>query len=275
LKEGVVADSFDEFERAGWRAGRAAPYHHGIGAVTTRAVPALLDAARVGPGVSVLDVATGPGYAAGEASRRGAAVCGVDFSAEMIALAGSLHAGVDFRQADAAALPFDDGAFDAVVGNFLMPHVSDLPAVVGELARVVRPGGRLALTTWDPEPESYVRFLFESIAEAGATPPPDLPPGPPFFQYAADDEFSELLRGAGLRDASVQPVRFTHRVEDLDEFWTDLLGGTVRAGIVIRAQTPGVQAEVRRVYGAKLDRWRDGTAYEVACAVKLGAATRS
>jgi ubiquinone/menaquinone biosynthesis C-methylase UbiE len=266
---------FDSFERAGWGSGRAAPYHHGIGVVTSRPVPALLDAAGVGPGVSVLDVATGPGYAAGEAVGRGAVVRAVDFSAEMIALAASLVPEVDFRQADAAALPFSDGKFDAVVSNFLMPHVSDLPAVVAELARVVRGGGRVALTTWDPEPESYVRFLFESIAEAGATPPAGLPPGPPFYQYAADDEFEELLRAAGLTDVTVQPVRFTHRVADLDTFWTDLVAGTVRAGVMIHAQTPEVQARIRNLYESKLERWRDGDGYEIACAVKLGAATRS
>jgi ubiquinone/menaquinone biosynthesis C-methylase UbiE len=153
----------------------------------------------------------------------------VDFSAEMVELAASLHAAVEFRQADAGSLPFDDGAFDAVVSNFLVPHVADLPAVVAELARVVRPGGRVALTTWDPEPDTYPRCVFKAISESGAIPPPDLPPGPPFFQYVAEDEFAALLHDAGLEDVSVQPLRFTHRVDDLDAFWQDLLGGTVRA----------------------------------------------
>jgi SAM-dependent methyltransferase len=270
-----VTSDFDAFERAAWGLGRAAPYHGGLGALTSRPVPALLDAAAVGPGVSVLDVATGPGYAAGAAAARGASVVAVDFSADMLSLAASLHPEVTFQQADAGALPFGDGAFDSVVSSFLMPHVSNLPAVVAELARVVRPGGRIALTTWDPEPETYLRALIEAIAESGATPPTDLPPGPPFFQYAADDEFAALLRGAGLTDVSVQSVRFTHRVEDLGAFWTDLLGGTVRASAMILSQTPEIQAAIRRAYEGKLERWRDGEAYEVACAVKLGAATRS
>lgn len=270
----MTAD-FDAFERAGWSVGRAGPYHHGLGALTSRPVPALLDAAAVGPGMSVLDVATGPGYAAGAAAARGASVVGVDFSAEMLSIATALHPEVTFRQADASALPFGDGTFDSVVSSFLMPHVSDLPAVVAELTRVVSSGGRVALTTWDPEPESYLRALLEAIAESGATPPADLPPGPPFFQYAGDDEFDALLRGAGLADVSVQSVRFTHRVEDLDAFWTDLLGGTVRASALILSQATEIQAEIRRVYEGKLERWRDGRVYEVACAVKLGAATRS
>jgi protein-L-isoaspartate O-methyltransferase len=60
----VTADAFDAFEREGWRRGRASPYHRGLGPLTSQAVGALLDAASVGDGAAVLDVASGPGYAA-------------------------------------------------------------------------------------------------------------------------------------------------------------------------------------------------------------------
>jgi SAM-dependent methyltransferase len=271
----ILVDAFGAFEREGWSSGRAAPYHHGLGAITCRPAEALLDLARVRAGSSVLDVATGPGYVAGRAASRGATVVGVDFSEEMLALAASLHPGVRFQQADAGALPFADGAFDAVVAAFLMPHVSDLPAVCAELARVVRPGGRVALATWDPEPESFTRFLFESIAGSGAVPPASLPPGPPFFQYAGSDDFTALLSGAGLSEVSVSALAFSHRVTDLDAFWADLVGGAVRASVLIRAQPIELQGRIRRMYGERLERWRVAGGWDVACAVKLGAATRS
>jgi SAM-dependent methyltransferase len=268
-------DAFGAFEREGWSQGRAAPYHHGLGAITSRPVEPLLDLARVGEGSMVLDVATGPGYVAGRAAARGASVVAVDFSDEMLALAASLHPAVTFRRGDAAALPFADGTFDAVVAAFLMPHVSDLPAVCAELARVVRRGGRLALATWDPEPETFTRALFESIAESGAVAPPSLPPGPPFFQYALSDEFTALLSGAGLVDVSVSAIAFTHHVDDLDAFWADLVGGAVRASVLIRAQPLELQARIRRMYGERLSRWQVDGGWDVACAVKLGAATRT
>ena len=268
-------DEFGAFEREGWSEGRAAPYHQGLGAITSRPAESLLDLARVGEGTSALDVATGPGYVAGRAAARGASVVAVDFSDEMLALAATLHPRVDFQQADAEALPFADGSFDAVVAAFLMPHVADLPAVCAELARVVRPGGRLALATWDPEPESFTRFLFESIAESGAVPPPSLPPGPPFFQYARSDEFTSLLADAGLSDVSVDAFAFTHPITDLDAFWAELVGGTVRASALIRAQPSQLQGRIRRLYGDKLARWQVDGGYEIPCAVKLGAATRS
>jgi SAM-dependent methyltransferase len=267
-------DTFAAFEREGWNGGRAAPYHHGIGAITARAVPALLDAARVGADTTVLDVATGPGYAAALAAGRGARAIGVDFAAEMLELASGLHPEVEFRHADATALPFEDAAFDAALSNFLMPHVSELRAVVREIARVVRPGGRVALTTWDPEPTTYVTALLASVGAAGVSVPPALATGPSFFPFSADDEFAGLLAGAGLADVSVQRVRFTHRIGDADAFYRNLLGGTVRVGMVVGAQGSDVQERVRSGFAERLQTWRDADGYELPCAAKLGAGTR-
>jgi SAM-dependent methyltransferase len=269
-----VVDAFDEFEREGWSSGRSAPYHHGLGAITSQVAGPLLDAASVRSGSSLLDVACGPGYVAGLGIERGASVVGVDFSAEMVGLAASLWPGGSFVVGDAGALPFADSSFDAVVAAFLMPHVADLPAVVASLARVLRPGGRLALATWDPEPDSFTRALFSSIAEAGAVPPPSLPPGPPFFQYAPDPEFVGLLSGAGLVDVSVSSIAFTHHVDDLDAFWADLVAGAVRASVLIRAQPADVQGRIRRTYGDAVAGWRVAGGWDLACAVKVGAGTK-
>jgi SAM-dependent methyltransferase len=269
-----VSDAFTAFEQAGWREGRAAPYHAAVGGITARPVEALLDAAAVGPGVRVLDVATGPGYAAARAAARGADVVGVDFSGQMVALARELHPGVEFREGDAGDLPFADGAFDAVVANFLMPHVADLPAVVAELARVTRAGGRVALTTWDAEGAVYARGVPEAVAAAGGSPPADLPPGPPFFQYAADDEFAALLAGAGLADPVVSSFAFTHRIDDLDAFWADLVGGTVRINALVTRQPPAVQARIRTEFERLLAPYQADGALEVPCVVKLGSGAR-
>src|SRR4051794_12636273 len=271
----AAGDAFGAFERTGWNEGRAAPYHHAIGELTARSVEALLDAAGVGPRVRVLDVATGPGYAAGRAAARGADAFGVAFSAEMVTLAAELHPGVEFLTGDANALPFADASFDAVVANFLMPHVADLPEVVRELARVVRPGGRVALSTWDPEPPTYLRAMFEVFAAAGAVPAPELPPGPSFFQYAAADEFRALLAGAGLDQPVVESVPFTHRIDDVDAFIADLIAGTVRMGVLLQAQPADVQARFREGFSERLKGWRGGSGYELPCAIKVGSGRRA
>ena len=204
----VDAEAFNAFESDGWER-QASTYDNFLGQITGAVVPALLDAAGVGGGSRLLDVATGPGYAAAAAHARGASVIGVDVASAMVELAAGLHPGIDFRQADAEALPFEDGSFDAVVSNFVVPHLGRPERAVGELARVLETGGVLALTTWDhPERMRLLGLVLDAFAGAGATPPQDLPPGPPFFRFSDDREFEALLRGSGLTQVVVTTIEF-------------------------------------------------------------------
>jgi SAM-dependent methyltransferase len=192
----VDPDAFNAFEAAGWEA-RAEDYHRHLGSMTAPVIEPLLDAAGVDRGTRVLDVATGPGYAAAACAVRGARVIGVDVAGAMVSLARRLRPEIEFRQADAERLPFRDGEFDAVVANFLILHVGRPERVAAELARVLAPGGRLALSTWDvPARGRLVGVLADAVRQAGAAPPADLPPGPPLFRFADEAEFARLLTGA-------------------------------------------------------------------------------
>src|SRR5438874_2440380 len=142
-------DAFSEFERARWQA-VAAPYHDYFGGLTSQSIGPLLDAVRAVRGTRLLDVASGPGYVAAAASRRGVDATGVDFSSEMVDQARRLHAGVDFREGDAHALPFPDAGFDAVVIAYGMLHFSQPERALAEARRVLRPGGRVAFSVWAP-----------------------------------------------------------------------------------------------------------------------------
>src|SRR4051812_19143400 len=126
----------DAFEAAGWEA-RSAGYDDFFGRITPRLVEPLLEAAAVRSGSRVLDVATGPGYVAARAAQRGAAVVAIDLSESMLALARRLHPALDVRRGDAEALPFDDGAFDAVVGSFVLLHLGRPEQGAREFARVL------------------------------------------------------------------------------------------------------------------------------------------
>jgi SAM-dependent methyltransferase len=169
-------DAFNAFEAAGW-ARQVDGYHRFFGPITGRVVGPLLDAARVGEGTRVLDVATGPGYVAAACAARGASVVGVDVAQEMLALARSLNPSLELVRADAERLPFADASFDAVVANFVLLHLGRPEACAAELARVLAPGGTLALTTWDaPERGRLAGILFDAVAEVGAPAPPGLPP---------------------------------------------------------------------------------------------------
>ena len=162
----VDPDAFNAFEAAGWGE-RADGYHRFFGSLTTQVIDPLLDAAGVGAGKRVLDVASGPGYCAAAAAARGAEAVGVDVAGEMVTLARRLHPRIEFVQGSAERLPFDDSSFDAVVGNFLILHLGRPEQAAAELVRVLEPGGRLALSTWDlPE---RMRLLGVFVEGNGAT----------------------------------------------------------------------------------------------------------
>src|SRR5262245_49787041 len=115
-------EAFKAFEKAGWE--RAADaYHQHWGNLSRQSAEALVDVAGVAPGKQVLDVATGAGYVAAVAARRGAHAIGLDFSSAQVVLGRATFATVEFRQGDAEQLPFDADTFDAVVIGFGVNHL--------------------------------------------------------------------------------------------------------------------------------------------------------
>ena len=150
-RDRLDAAAFNAFEVAGWE-GAASDYTGYLAKVTAMFADPLLDAAGVVAGTALLDVATGPGVVAGAASSRGAKVIGVDIAESMVRLAAERHPDVEFRQGDAESLPFPDGSFDAAVCGFGLLHVGRPECAATELARVLRPGGRVALTVHQVRP---------------------------------------------------------------------------------------------------------------------------
>jgi SAM-dependent methyltransferase len=271
----IDLDAFDEFEASTWEE-RVEGYAGFFGAVTGRLVEPLLDLAGVGPETRVLDVATGPGYVAAEAARRGARVWGVDVAEAMVARAKADHPGVEFTQADAQSLPFDDGVFDAVVGNFGLPHFGRPELAVAEGARVLTPEGRLALTTWDAPGEMRMFGVFlEAVREAGAGPPDGLPPGPDVFRFSDDGEFRRLLEGHGLVNVEVRRIAFTHPVRSFGDLWNALQSGTVRMASLVLDQSDEAQERIRAALEHRLAAYRTDGRFDVPVSVKLAAGRTS
>ena len=265
----IDPDAFNAFEARGWE-DKAAGYDHFFAGITGRFVEPLLDAASVGPGTRMLDLATGPGYVAARAAERGASVVGVDVAEAMIALAGGLHPGLDFRQADVHELPFEAGSFDAVVGNFLILHLGRPEQAMAGVVRVLRPGGRLALTAWDvPERARFLGVFLDAVAEAGATAPADLPRGPDFFRFSVDEEFDALMRDHGLEDRAVRSIAFTHRVANADELWEGLLGGTVRTSALIERQPDQTRRRIRDSFDRLVREYQREGILELPVSAKL------
>jgi len=120
----------------------------------------------------------------------------------------------------------------------------------------------------------YLRTVPEAVAAAGASAPADLPAGPPFFQYAADAEFAMVLTDAGLAEPVIETVEFVHRIADLDPFWEDLIGGTVRVNALVSSQDAETRARIRAAYEGILKPYHDADGFTVPCVVKVGAAVR-
>jgi demethylmenaquinone methyltransferase/2-methoxy-6-polyprenyl-1,4-benzoquinol methylase len=99
----------------------------------------------VWPGHRVLDACCGTGDLAVEAERRGGRVVGLDFSERMLERARKKSGAIEWVQGDALALPFGDGEFDAATVGFGVRNLADLEGGLRELARVLRPGGKLAV----------------------------------------------------------------------------------------------------------------------------------
>lgn len=110
------------------------------------------DVAAIQPGERVLDVACGTGILACEAAERvgpSGEVIGLDINDGMLTVARRKSRAIAWRQGDAEQLPFADGEFDAVVSQFGLMFFADRQQALREMARVVRPGGRLVVAVWD------------------------------------------------------------------------------------------------------------------------------
>jgi len=269
---GIDPAAFRAFERAGWESrDKATNYAAAWGPITGRAVDCLLDAARVEPGNQVLDLASGPGYVAAAACRRGAVAIGVDIAESMVSLAQQLYPEVAFRRSEAEKLPFPEGSFDMVVANFLINHLAAPEVALAETSRVLRPGGRAAFTVWDsPDQARFMVVLLDAVATVGAPPPSELPAGPPIFRFSEDGEFERLLTGAGLKQPDVRRLAYQHHFASSDALWNCLVLASVRLGAVVLSQPHLTQQLIKRQFERNLQPYRNDTGFTLPVSVKLG-----
>lgn len=241
----ATLDAFATWERESWEV-RAQAYAADIAILTTGAVEALLDAAGVAAGSRVLDVATGPGFVAEAALARGAQVEAVDQSAAMVEIATSRVPGLLVHQAPAERLGLPDASYDAVVAGFLLNHLARPEVGVAELARVLAPDGRLALSVWaEPAANRAMGLLGEVVTDLGLSGV--VPAGPDSVLFADATRFEALLVGAGLTDVQVDRLSWPLDVEP--GAWFDTVARAMpRSGAVLAAATPEQRGQARAAY---------------------------
>lgn len=152
---------------------------------------------------TVLDVATGTGWTARNLARSGGEVTAIDVAEEMIAgaiaLSTHVYPPIAFRIGDAEDMPFADGQFDAVASTFGVMFAPDQQKAASEMARVCRPGGRLALLSWPPT--GSVAEFFAVTSKYSAEPPTEPSPllwGDPDHVASLLEEFFDLTFETGI-----------------------------------------------------------------------------
>jgi SAM-dependent methyltransferase len=240
----IDAKAFHAFEREGWERAPDA-YHRYFGSLTSQTIEPLLDAVANSPGSGLLDIASGPGYVAAAAKRRGWTPVAIDFSEAMVSLARRLHPAIDFRLGDAEALTFGDEEFDRAVMNFGILHLARPDAAIGEAFRVLRAGGRFAFTVWaKPEEALGFRIALAAVEEFG-DPNVPVPPGPPFFRFSDRDECRRVLLARGFGEISVTTLPLVWKLAAPSDVFEAFYNGSARTGGLLRAQTPTALARVR------------------------------
>lgn len=261
--------AFDAYESAGWEAA-AALYDEHWSAHTSQLVDPLLDAAGVKAGMRVLDVGSGPGDAAGRAAERGADATGVDVAAAMVEIAQQRQPAARFVRASATELPFADGSFDVVVGNIVIQHIGEPDRAAREFERVLVPGGRVALSTWDdPERSPFFAAILGAVGDAAVPPPSEVPPGPSFFQFSDEAVFVDLLAVANFEDVQVDTFSLDLPLRSADELIAALADGTVRTGALLRAADDAQGERIRESLEARLARWKRGDSFVVPASIKI------
>ncbi|MFC9241991.1 class I SAM-dependent methyltransferase [Streptomyces decoyicus] len=247
---------FDESERRAWT-GRAAAYEAGFGRLCAYPVPQLLDAAGVAAGVRVLDVGTGTGSAAAGAGARGARVVAVDAEPDMARCAARAVPDASVHVAALPQLPYFNGQFDAVVGNFVLNHVGRPRVALDELCRVTRPGGRIALTLWAAPAAPGQALLGRAVQAAGVSRPPSLPALAPEDDFPrTEDGLVGLLRGAGLTDAVCRLLSWDHRTTP-QEWWSGPAAGVATIGRIVRSQEAAVVERIRQQFTVLAEEFTD------------------
>lgn len=271
----MTAETFRDLEQQGWTS-KAEGYEAQFTPITKQAIAPLLDA--LAPdltGRDLLDVCTGTGHIAGAAAARGAWVEGIDFAETMLAIARASYPAVRFQAGDALHLPHAGGAFDFVTNGFGLWHLEDPVAALVEAARVLRPGGRLAFTTWLAPERGFDlwRIVIAAVREHGTLDVP-IPPSPPPFRFSEPAECRRVLSEVGFAAVTAVERPCTWSGRDGQALLDLLYESIVRAPMLIERQAPRARERILASIVQRAEACRRGDRIELGFPYLLVAATR-
>jgi SAM-dependent methyltransferase len=221
--------------------------------------PRLVEACGIGPGMRVLDVASGTGNAAIPAAQRGAQVTASDLTPELLE-AGRRRAEdegleLEWVEADAEQLPFDDESFDVVMSSIGAMFAPRHQAVADEFVRVCRPGGTIGLLSWTPE--GMLGALFRTMGPFAPPPPPGAQPPP---LWGSEEHLGELFGERvefGTLERDLLEITAFALPQDYGEHFKARYGPTIAARAnAVRTER---EAEFDQALNHFCDEWNRGT----------------
>lgn len=269
---------FKAFEKKGWES-VAQDWHNHFEKISRQSIKPLLQSVGFteknnSQSKSLLDIATGPGYGAADAAELGANARGIDFSEAQIVQARNLHPAVKFDIGDAEQLPYSKNQFDAVIINFGLNHFPNPDRALKEALRVLKSGGRIAFTTWAKPPLSVGFGLIQSAISKFGNPDAFLPSGPNYYRFAEPDEASKTLEKAGFRAPKISIIQQTWKINDGKEMLEAIENGTVRAGALLRAQTPRAKEKIISIVCREAEEYRKSSFLAIPMPAVLATATK-
>ena len=228
MSQAEILDPIKQKHRALWALG---DYDVVATDVVSELGRTIVDAAAITPGTRVLDVAAGSGNASLPAASAGARVVASDLTPELLETgrhrAARQGLDIEWVEADAEHLPFEDGHFDTVLSCVGVMFAPFHQPVADELVRVTRPGGRIALVNWTPT--GFVGQLFAVVKPYVAPPPPGAQPGP---LWGTEDHVRTLF-GDRVTDFQARPQLLTveqfENAESFRDFFKKYYGPTIAA----------------------------------------------
>jgi SAM-dependent methyltransferase len=229
-------------------------YGRFVGRYAPGLAAALIDVVGLEPANRVIDVGCGPGGL----SMAVAAVVGqenvtaVDPSQPFLSVCRARLPAADVRQAAAEDLPFDDDSFDVALAQLVVNFMTDAEQGVGEMSRVVKPGGKVAACTWDYRNKmTMLRAFWDAAHEVAPEQAVQADEGST-MGYSTEEELTGLWRQVGLADVRGGELWVTVAYDDFDDLWAPFTSGIGPAGAFGASLDPERQKAVRGAMSRRL-----------------------